>query len=71
LLGGTTHGRSYIVLNLETNTVIELYDVTFDKTALYPCDVFECAGDKEMDESIFVDQELQGFNGCHTLVLRR
>jgi hypothetical protein len=36
--------------------------VTFDKTAPCPCDVFECAGDKEMDESIFVDEGLQGIN---------
>jgi hypothetical protein len=62
LLGYTPHGRSYRVFNLETNTVIESCDVTFDKTAHYPCDVFECAGDKEMEESIFVDEELQSFD---------
>jgi hypothetical protein len=37
--------------------------VTFDETAPYPRDVFECAGDKEMEESIFVDEELQSFDG--------
>jgi hypothetical protein len=37
--------------------------VTFDETALYPRDVFECAGDKEMEESIFVDEGLQGVDG--------
>jgi hypothetical protein len=36
--------------------------VTFNKTAPCPCDVLECAGDKEMEESIFVDEEPQGFN---------
>jgi hypothetical protein len=36
--------------------------VTFDETAPYPRDVFECAGDKEIEESIFVDEELQSFN---------
>jgi hypothetical protein len=48
------------VLNLETNTVVESCDVTFDETA--PCTrvVFENTGDKE---SIFVDEELQGFEG--------
>ncbi len=51
------------MFNLETNTVVESYDVTFDKTAPCPHDVFECAGDKEMEESIFVHEELQGFNG--------
>jgi hypothetical protein len=37
--------------------------VTFDETALYPRGVFECAGDKEMEESIFVDEGLQGVDG--------
>jgi hypothetical protein len=62
-LGYTAHGRSYRVLNLETNTVIESCDVTFDETTPYTRDVFESAGDKEMKESIFVDEELQGFEG--------
>jgi hypothetical protein len=62
LLGYTPHGRSYRVFNIETNTVIESYDVTFNKTAPCPGDVFECAGDKEIEESIFVDEELQGFD---------
>jgi hypothetical protein len=30
----------------------------FDETTLYPRDVFECAGDKEMEERIFVDEGL-------------
>jgi hypothetical protein len=34
--------------------------VTFDETALYPRCVFECAGDKKIEESIFVDEGLQG-----------
>jgi hypothetical protein len=63
LLGYTLHGRSYRVFNLETNTVVESCDVTFDETAPYPRDVFECAGDKEMEEIIFIDEELQGFDG--------
>jgi hypothetical protein len=63
LLGYTPHGRSYRVFNLETSTVVESCDVTFDETAHCPRDVFECAGDKEIEESIFVDEELQGFNG--------
>jgi hypothetical protein len=63
LLGYTPHGRSYRVFNLETNTVVKSYDVTFDNTATCPSDVFECVGDKEMEEDIFVDEELHGFNG--------
>jgi hypothetical protein len=46
------------VFNLDTNIIIESYDVTFDETAPYPRDVFECAGDMEMEESIFVNEEL-------------
>jgi hypothetical protein len=37
--------------------------VTFDETAPCPRSVFECAGDKEMEESIFVDLGLQGVDG--------
>jgi hypothetical protein len=62
-LGYTPHGRSYRVLILNTNTIVESCDVTFDETAPCLCDVFECVGDKEMEESIFVDEELQGFEG--------
>jgi hypothetical protein len=62
LLGYTLHGRFYIVFNLETNTSIESCDMTFDETAPCPHDIFGCAGDKEMLESIFVDEELQGFD---------
>jgi hypothetical protein len=47
-----------IVFNLETNTVVESYNVTFDETTPCPRDVLKCAGDKEMEESIFVDEEL-------------
>jgi hypothetical protein len=32
--------------------------VTFDETAPCPRGVFECAGDKKMEESIFVDEGL-------------
>jgi hypothetical protein len=58
LLGYTPHGRSYRVYNVETNTIVESCDVTFDKTAPCPHGVFEYAGDKEMEESIFVDERL-------------
>jgi hypothetical protein len=63
LLGYTHHGRSYRLFNLKTNTVIELYDVTFNETAPCPRDIFDCACDKEKEESIFVDEELHGFDG--------
>jgi hypothetical protein len=63
LLGYTPHGRSYRVFNLESNTIIESYDATFNEIAPYPRDIFECAGDKEMEQSIFGDEELRGFDG--------
>jgi hypothetical protein len=63
LLGYTPHGRSYRVFNLETNTVVESCDVSFNETTPCPHDVLECAGDKEMEQSIFIDEELQGFDG--------
>jgi hypothetical protein len=62
LLGYTPHGRSYRVYNFETNTVVEECDVTFDETAPCPRGVVECAGGKEMVESIFVDEGLQGID---------
>jgi hypothetical protein len=37
--------------------------VTFDEIAPCSSDVFECAGGKEMDESIFVDEGLHGIDG--------
>jgi hypothetical protein len=62
LLGYTPHARSYRVFNLETNTVVESCNVTFYETVPCPHDVFECAGYKKMEESIFVYEELQGFD---------
>jgi hypothetical protein len=63
LLGYTPHGRSYWVYNFETNTFVDSCDVTFDETTPCPHGVVECAGDKEMEESIFVDEGLQGIDG--------
>jgi hypothetical protein len=63
LLGYTHHGRSYRVYNFETKIIVESCDVAFDETAPYPRGVFECAGDKKMEESIFVDEGLQGVDG--------
>jgi hypothetical protein len=62
-LAYTPQGRSYRLLNLETNTIVESYDLTFNETTPCPHVVFESAGDKEMEENIFVDEELQGLKG--------
>jgi uncharacterized protein YcgI (DUF1989 family) len=51
------------VFNSETNTIVESCDVTFDETTPCPHDAFECACDKEMEESIVIGKELQGFDG--------
>jgi hypothetical protein len=50
LLGYTPYDRSYRVFNLETNTVVESCVVTSDET------------NKEMEESIFINEKLQGFD---------
>jgi hypothetical protein len=63
LLGYTPHGRSYQVYNLETNTIVESCDVTFNETVPCPRGVLKCAGDKEMEESIFVGEGLLGVDG--------
>jgi hypothetical protein len=63
LLGYTPHGRSYRVYSFETNIIVESFDVAFDETVPCPHGVFECAGDKEIEESIFVDEGLQGIDG--------
>jgi hypothetical protein len=63
LLGYTLHDRSYRIYNIETNTVVESCDVTFDETTPCPRGVFECSCDKEMGKSIFVDEGLQGVDG--------
>jgi hypothetical protein len=49
-------------LTLRLISLLSLYDVIFDETASCPYDVFECAGDKEMEESIFINEELQSFD---------
>jgi hypothetical protein len=37
--------------------------VTFDETVPCPRGVLECAGDKKMEENIFVGEGLQGIDG--------
>jgi hypothetical protein len=45
------------VLNLETNQIVETCEVTFDETQLRTQLVFECAGDDELGEDIFQEEE--------------
>ena len=58
-LGYSTHGHSYRIYNLDTHTIIESCDVTFNESAPSAGSLFETAGDREMQESIFVDEDLQ------------
>jgi hypothetical protein len=55
--GYASHSRAYHVLNLEINQIVETSEVTFDKTQ--PCSqlVFACAGDDELGEEIFQEEE--------------
>jgi hypothetical protein len=45
------------VLNLETNQIVETCEVTFDETQPRSHLVFECAGDDELGEEIFQEEE--------------
>jgi hypothetical protein len=45
------------VLNLETNQIVETCEVTFDETQPRNQLVFECAGDDELGEEIFQEEE--------------
>jgi hypothetical protein len=45
------------VLNLETNQIVETCEVTFDETEPRSQLVFECAGDDDLGEEIFQEEE--------------
>jgi hypothetical protein len=55
--GYASHSRAYRVLNLETNQIMETCEVTFDETQPRSQPVFECAGDDELGEEIFQEEE--------------
>jgi hypothetical protein len=55
--GYASHFRAYRVLNLETNQIVETCEVTFDETWPRSQLVFECAGDDELGEEIFHEEE--------------
>jgi hypothetical protein len=56
-LGYASHSRAYLVLNLDTNLVMETCEVTFDETQPCNSSVFECASDDEVGKKIFEDEE--------------
>jgi hypothetical protein len=55
--GYASHSRAYRVLNLETNQIVETCEVTFDEIEPRSQFVFECAGDDELGEEIFQEDE--------------
>jgi hypothetical protein len=55
--GYASHSRSFRVLNLDTNIVMETCEVTFDETQPCHSSVFECVGDDEVGKKIFEDEE--------------
>jgi hypothetical protein len=55
--GYASHSRAYRVLNLETNQIVETCEVTFDETQPHSQLVFECAGDDELGEEFFQEEE--------------
>jgi hypothetical protein len=56
-LGYALHSHAYHVLNLETNRIMETYEVTFNETAPCPSPVFEPIGPDQMGQTIFVEEE--------------
>jgi hypothetical protein len=55
--GYASHSRSYCVLNLETNQIVQTCEVTFDETQPRSQFAFECASDDELGEEIFQEEE--------------
>jgi hypothetical protein len=52
-----SHSHAYHVLNLETNQVVETCEVTFNETMPCSSPILECAGDSEIGESIFAEEQ--------------
>jgi hypothetical protein len=65
--GYASHSRAFRVLNLETNQIMETCEVTFDETPPHSQLVFECAGDDELDEEIFQEEEHEHGDGSVVL----
>jgi hypothetical protein len=57
--GYASHSRAYLVLNLDTNQIVETCEVTFDEAQPRSQLVFECAGNDELGEEIFQEEEHQ------------
>jgi hypothetical protein len=55
--GYASHSRAFHVLNLEANQIMETCEVTFDKTQSRTSLVVQCAGDDELGDEIFQEEE--------------
>jgi hypothetical protein len=56
-VGYASHSRAYHVLIIETNQIVETCEITFDETHPRSQLVIECAGDDELGEEIFQEEE--------------
>jgi hypothetical protein len=63
LLGYASHIRAYRVLNLETNQIVETCEITFDETMPCMTSAFEFAGEQEMGQRIFEEEEENADDG--------
>jgi hypothetical protein len=63
LLGYASHSRAYRVLNLETNRIVETCEITFNETIPCTTSAFEFAGEQEMGQSIFEEEEENADDG--------
>jgi hypothetical protein len=61
-LGYASHSHAYHILNLETNRVVETCEVIFDETMPCSVPIFESAGDQEIGENIFVEENEEDTN---------
>ena len=57
-LGYANHSHAYRALNLETNRIVEMCEMTFDESIPCANSGFELAGDDELGQSIFEEDIL-------------
>lgn len=65
-LGYPFHSHAYRVLNHGTNCIMETYEVTFDETLPSPSSILEHAGLDQMGETIFMVEEQDDDDWCHS-----
>jgi hypothetical protein len=63
-LGYALHSRSYCILKLNTNNIVEICEVIFDETMSCTTPVFEHAYHREMGKTVFVENEQGDVDWC-------